>query len=112
MNERIIGVPIGMASDGSGIVCGICRRTLTGVLAMPHDPDCPARAGEPFCMVAFIGSMAAAMASVRNSTLVQSAALRFDRNPCGCAGCRAYADELARRGKGPAALPENVEVKP
>lgn len=83
-----------------------CSRCAAGI----DHVVCYQPASLPFCISSFVAGIGDRRQEVWNFALVGSAVVRFDRHPCGCAGCEAYTGDLERLGRAP--LVGNVEVRP
>lgn len=53
---------------------------------------------QSFCMVSFMGNIHTKAVTMRNTMMVECAAIRFERRPCICDGCMDFGRELARYG--------------
>lgn len=67
---------------------------------MAREASVPAPGAMPrrFCMVSFLGNLTMRLRDARTEAMLPAAALRFERAPCRCNGCRSWSDELDRYG--------------
>jgi hypothetical protein len=54
---------------------------------------------EPFCVVSFLGNMQGRLLSSKTTVMHHIAALRFEHQPCDCAGCDRFRNDLEQFGK-------------